>query len=169
VLALVIWAAAIDATGGFVFAIAGIRASSRTALRPLALAVVLMAAGILVYGRRALDEEIERVIGGCRKAAALVAGAAAVAMAAIGVRWATCAASGADAYGYVSQAVLWQRGALHVDQPFVAALPWPDAGAAFAPIGYRVALTGPAIVPSYAPGLPLLMALAERIAGACGT
>jgi hypothetical protein len=55
VLALAIWAAAIDATGGFVFAIAGIRASSRTALRPLALAVVLMAAGVLVYGRRALD------------------------------------------------------------------------------------------------------------------
>jgi len=42
VLALEIRAAAIDATGGFVFAIAGIRASSRIALRPLALAVVLM-------------------------------------------------------------------------------------------------------------------------------
>ncbi len=30
--------------------------------------------------------------------------------------WNTRAAAGADAYGYVSQADLWLRGALHIDQ-----------------------------------------------------
>ena len=35
-------------------------------------------------------------------------------------------------------------------------------------MGYRPAISGHAIVPSYSPGLPLLMAIAERAAGACG-
>src|SRR5207247_5080851 len=100
--------------------------------------------------------------------AAPIAATAAIAVAAIGLRCGTYAASGADAYGYVSQAALWRHGTLRVEQPFAAAIPWPDADSAFAPLGYRRAVTGHAIVPSYAPGLPLLMAVAERGAGACG-
>ena len=57
---------------------------------------------------------------------------------------------------------------LRVEQPFVANVSWPAADWAFAPMGYRPAAVGRAIVPSYPPGLPLLMALAERLAGDCG-
>jgi hypothetical protein len=67
----------------------------------------------------------------------------------------------------VSQAALWARGTLRVEQPFVARVSWPAADSAFAPMGYGVATSGHAIVPSYPPGLPLMMAAAERIAGAC--
>ena len=42
-------------------------------------------------------------------------------------------------------------------------LPWPDASDTLTPLGYRIGAGG-AMVPTYAPGLPLLMALA-RAAG----
>src|SRR6185295_16928621 len=137
-------------------------------LRPLALAAVLLAAGYVVLGRRQIDDGLAQVAVGFNKAAMPVAIAASLAVGAAGLHWGTFAASGVDAYGYVSQAALWTRGTLRVEQPFVAHVSWPAADWAFAPMGYRPVVDGHAIVPSYAPGLPLLMALAERVAGDCG-
>ncbi|HEV8348330.1 MAG TPA: hypothetical protein VGQ16_17260, partial [Vicinamibacterales bacterium] len=84
-----------------------------------------------------------------------------------GVIWNTRAAAGADAYGYVSQADLWLHGNLHIDQSFAAKAPWPLARWTFTPLGYRPEPDGPRIVPSYSPGLPMLMAAAQAIAGTC--
>ena len=167
-LALWSWAAAIAVSAGVRVTVLGLRIVSRDPRRPLAAAAVLLVAGYALAGRRAIDEELDRVATTFGKAALPLAIATALAVAAAGVRWGSFAASGVDAYGYVSQAALWARGSLRVDQPFAAGMPWPDAHMAFAPMGYGPATSGHAIVPSYSPGLPLLMAMAERVAGACG-
>ena len=65
---------------------------------------------------------------------------------------------GADSFGYVSQADLWLAGDLIVEQDWLRGAPWPHVQLSTAPLGYRPAQTGPAIVPMYAPGLPLLLA-----------
>jgi hypothetical protein len=76
------------------------------------------------------------------------------------------AVGGSDEYGYASQAELWLNGTLKIDQPFVTEAPWRGAEWSFAPLGYRPSPADPAVlVPSYAAGLPLLLALAKRIGG----
>lgn len=98
----------------------------------------------------------------------------AVAVLIVGVADRTGAASGADSYGYLSQAELWRGGSLadlKIEQPFVRELPWPNRAWTAAPLGYRPSdLRGAepddgAIVPTYSPGLPGLLALAKRVGG----
>src|SRR5258708_30386959 len=85
------------------------------------------------------------------------------------VRWGWLIAGGSDSYGYVSQAGYWQRGSLVIQEDMIRSSPWPGAALTWSPLGYRPSPTRPdAIVPLYAPGLPLLMALAQMIAGFCG-
>ena len=167
-LALSAWAAAIAVSAGVRFTVLGLTIVSRDPLRPLAVAAVLLAAGYAIFGRRPIDEELDRVASAFGRAALPLAIAAALAVLIAGLHWGSFAASSVDPYGYVSQAALWARGSLHVDQPLAASVPWPDADLAFAPMGYRPAISGHAIVPSYSPGLPMLMAIAERATGACG-
>lgn len=92
----------------------------------------------------------------------------ALAVVVTGFAWNTRVAAGSDAYGYVSQADLWLRGDLHIDQSFGAAVPWPLARWTFTPLGYRPEPVGFRIVPVYAPGLPMLMAIAKAVIGQCG-
>src|SRR3981189_3633549 len=88
-----------------------------------------------------------------------VAGVLAVAVVCAGVRWGAMVAGGADSYGYVSQAGLWQPGRLTGQQDVVRPSPWPLAAATWAPLGYRPSPNQrDAIVPLYPPGLPLVMA-----------
>ena len=82
-------------------------------------------------------------------------------------QWSTRVASGSDSYGYVSEAELWSRGELQIDQSFVANVPWPLAEYTFTPLGYRPTADGLHIVPNYSPGLPLMMAAAKAIGGHC--
>jgi 4-amino-4-deoxy-L-arabinose transferase-like glycosyltransferase len=98
---------------------------------------------------------------------ALLASFLAASVVAIGVIWNTRTAAGSDAYGYVSQADLWRRGNLFIDQPFARDVPWPDPLWTFTPLGYRPAPDGDRIVPTYSPGFPMLMAIARTIAGTC--
>src|SRR5262245_15864238 len=97
----------------------------------------------------------------------LLASLLAVLTVVIGVIWITGTAAGSDAYGYVSQADLWRRGNLFIEQPFARDVPWPDALWTFTPLGYRPAPDGNRIVPTYSPGFPMLMAIAQTIAGTC--
>jgi hypothetical protein len=97
--------------------------------------------------------------------APLLAGCAAVAVVAVGQLRGAPYAGGSDAYGYVSEAHLWATGTLRVEQPFVRDVKWPFAADAFTPLAYRPTADGTAIVPIYAPGLPMLMAIFERLAG----
>src|SRR5438034_1128158 len=103
----------------------------------------------------------------CRFAPWIAAGAA-IAATARACLQGTTVVGGADVHGYVSQAFLWAGGRLRLEQPVAAKLPWPFADAALAPLGYTPASAGHAAVPVYAPGFPILMALAERALGRCG-
>ncbi len=99
---------------------------------------------------------------------AFVAWLLAAATLGVGLTWATTAASGADAHGYVSQADGWLAGRLTVDQSWAADAPWAMARWTLTPLGYRPSnVEGRAwdLVPSYSPGLPLLMAGAKWIGG----
>jgi hypothetical protein len=86
---------------------------------------------------------------------------------AVGVTHATTVAGGADSYGYVSQADLWLEGDLRMEQPWVAELPWPNARWTASPLGYRPGEHEGdwSILPTYSPGLPLLMAAAKGLFG----
>jgi 4-amino-4-deoxy-L-arabinose transferase-like glycosyltransferase len=109
----------------------------------------------------------DRLIGRLLRAHASAAAILALTVVGTGVIWNTRAAAGADAYGYVSQTDLWRRGNLFIDQRFSAEVPWPLARWTFAPLGYRPEPDGFRIVPTYSPGLPMLMAIATEMAGAC--
>jgi hypothetical protein len=75
-------------------------------------------------------------------------------------------AGGADALGYVSQAYLWLDGEVWIDNGLARAVPWPNAPESLTPLGYRPR-DSTASVPTYSPGVPLIMA-AFAFFGACG-
>lgn len=85
-----------------------------------------------------------------------------------GLTCGTFVAGGSDPYGYVSQSELWRMGQLHVSQPLAGQLPWPNSQDVLSPLGYRPSPDGTSIVPTYAPGLPLLMAGASVLSGPIG-
>jgi len=89
----------------------------------------------------------------------------AIAVGALGIWKGSFAVGDGDAFGYVSEATLIARGSLHIEQQFVRTLPWPFADWTFAPAGYRPATLRGFIVPTYPVGLPLFMALFQRLAG----
>jgi hypothetical protein len=95
-----------------------------------------------------------------------VFGLAAVTLA-LGLVFGSSVAAGADSYGYVSEADLWVSGQLKVSQPWVRDIPWPNASNTFTPLGYTPFTAGEpgSIVPTYSPGLPLLMAAMKLVAG----
>ncbi len=97
--------------------------------------------------------------------AATVGCAVALLVAIVGIWNASFVAGASDAYGYVSEADLIAHGHLSVEQQFVRTLPWPFADWSFAPAGYRPAVERGFIVPTYPAGVPVIMALFERLAG----
>lgn len=104
-----------------------------------------------------------------RRLAGMLAAVLALAALSAGVHWGVMVAGGSDSYGYVSQAGLWRQGSLVVQEDVIGRSPWPLAAATWTPLGYRPAPgRSDAIVPMYAPGLPLLMAFFQTFGGFCG-
>lgn len=160
------WTAVVAVTGGFAYTIGRVRVASHDPLRPALVAAALVTVGYIAFGRD-FDRGIEVRDRHARTAGALLVVLAAAAVVVAALEWGTFAASGADAFGYVSQSALWRAGTLRIETPRVAELTWPAADAAFAPLGYKAARAGHAIVPTYSPGLPMMMAVAAAIAGDC--
>jgi hypothetical protein len=161
------WSAIVLATGGVDASIAGVAVRSRAPGRSLIVGLVLVALQALVY-REAFTRDVERLSARLRPALpafALICGAMLLAQA---VQFGSFAASGADASGYVSQAYGWARGRLPRAEPVPVVLPWPSGDASLAPLGYRPGTQPHTIVPTYAPGLPLMMAASAIAAGPCG-
>src|SRR5688572_25559877 len=134
-------------------------------MRALAVAAVALALRMAVGGVSTLGADIDlfvRVFTPRGIAIALVAVAIFT-----GVVAGSDVAGGADFYGYISQADLWLRRELVIAQPAAAAVPWPDGQWTFAPLGYRPSPHGDAIVPTYAVGFPLLLALFKYLGGQC--
>src|SRR6266850_3867002 len=101
--------------------------------------------------------------------ASLATAVVAILAGAASVHWGSTVVGGADSYGYLSQAGLWQQGELLIRGDVIRQSPWPLAFETWAPLGYRPAAGGiDAVAPLYPPGLPLVMALFQRVFGYCG-
>jgi len=153
--ALLVWiAAAVCAPAG-----ARVRTVLGDVLRPLNhLGRAMAASGSRTFGR------VWRVASQPPGTSVLVAGLAALLLA---TSWARGAyvAGGSDSYGYVSEAHLFATGRLRADLPLAHKFPHVSIQA-LTPLGYRPGVDGSAeLVPTYAPGLPLTMAVVERVAG----
>ena len=151
-----LWALAVWIVGGFTIALAGVTIHSHDPFRPLTIAMVAAIVYLATRGpfnARRLTMPLAVLLALCPAVA--------------GIARNSWTAGGADQYAYVSQADLWLNGDLTVPIPLAAAAPWPEALLTFMPHGFRPAVSGPALVPVTAPGLPLLMAAAKTIAGHC--
>jgi hypothetical protein len=151
---------------GMSTSVAGLRISARTLFRPVVLA---LAAGLIVLSR---SERRRRQFADlwtlAQRHATKIAVAIAIVVFAVAMRTSLFEASASDQWGYVSQAALWTRGDLVVEQPLAADAPWPDATWTLAPLGYRPGQRPTTIVPTYPPGLPLIMAGFIRVFGPFG-
>jgi hypothetical protein len=155
-------------SGGGRPTVLGVHVSLTSAARPFLIAAACSIGGVLCWP--------SGVRNGLRRAGALprthpraLAAALSCIVFAAGSYWGCMVAGGSDASGYVSQARLWRQGAVIVPQPIVARSPWPIAADTWAPLGYRPAARDRnAVVPTYSPGLPLLMAMAQALVGFCG-
>jgi len=162
------WAGAVWLTGGVAFTVAGLRVSSRSTVRPAVLAAVLAASALWGWStdhrRRYLAAVRQRGDRLAPWAAALVALALALTSAAFGGH----VAGASDASGYVSQSRLWAAGRVRVPAPALTADRWPDRGWLVAPLGYAPSHVEGELGPTYAPGLPWLMAVGAAVAGEAG-
>lgn len=85
-----------------------------------------------------------------------------------GVAYGSRAAAGADSFGYVSQAYLWLKGDLRLEDPLYLSRHWPHMELTLAPLGYQPGPERRMIVPTYSPGIPLIMAGFHLLFGICG-
>lgn len=99
------------------------------------------------------------------RAAPAVGAMAAIVVVIVGLAEGSAVAGGSDSYGYVSLAHLIASGRVRVEPVPLAELTPAIPLRALAPLGYRLSPDNDALVPSYAPGLPLVMAVFEWIAG----
>ena len=77
----------------------------------------------------------------------------------------TFSAGGADSYGYVSQADLWLQRTLIIEEPLADEAPWRNANWTLTPFGYRPGDRRGTMVPTYSPGLPMVMAAFKAVGG----
>ena len=166
---VLLWTAFVAASGGGRLHLGPLVISSRSAVRPGILAAVLYAASLLLASAsdrsgawRWLRDCLERWW-------VLAALAAAGAVLWLGLTYGSYAVGGSDSFGYVTQAYLWLDGDLHVTlEPLASRVPWPFADESLTPLGYRPGPARHTMVPTYPPGLPLIMAGFLRVFGACG-
>jgi hypothetical protein len=160
------WAALVLVTGGIEWRIAGVLFRSKDPGRALAAAIVLLLIHAVAF-RQTFSCDIDRLASFVRRLLPGLALCCAVVLGVHAVRYGTFTASGSDSWGYVSQAYGWANGTLPRAEPIPISLPWPSGDASLAPLGYRPGPQPHTIVPSYAPGFPLMMAAALAF-GACG-
>ena len=161
------WVVAVLLTGGLHLHLWGWQVTSSDPWRAGALSALSFAAFLFVTRLPG-----ERLVGRFERSAVRLAGGMAVIIAvvivALAVRFGTYTAGGSDAYGYVSQAHRLLEGSLRTSEPLATSAPWPDATWTLSPLGYRPGPQNGTIVPTYAAGLPMLMAAALMVAGPCG-
>jgi len=165
--AFLAWAAVVYASDGIQWRIAGVMFRSRDPGRVLLLFDVLVLLQALLYPRE-FARDVDRIAAFVRARAAWFAAGLALLLAAHGLGFGSFTAGGADAYGYVSQAFGWATGHLPRAYDLPLRLPFPSSDLIQTPLGYRVGPEPHTMVPTYSPGLPLLMAAAILVTGAIG-
>jgi hypothetical protein len=163
--ALAVVATVVAVSGGFRVTAGGFRISARS---PQSAAMAAVVFGVWWFGaarrRQAVAADLTKVWRGVGAQSSRIIGGLALVSAVVAASFATRSASGADASGYLSQAGMWARGAWHYADPL-------DAGGIAernewltTPLGWRPAAPG-VQVPTYPPGLPLLMAVPHALGG----
>jgi hypothetical protein len=159
----------IAVSGGLVASVGGVRVSARSWRVAAALALVAAAAWAWSARKGGAARADLEALGAFLDARgqALVHALAGLTVV-VALVFATYSASGSDASGYLSQASMWSHLATRVADPLVILPDWPLAPGGTAPLGWRPALEGGWQVPTYAPGLPWLMAMPHAMAGTTG-
>lgn len=155
-------------TGGVFVRVADVNISSRDPLRPALAAAALFGLSIFLTPRDRRQAAWEWLRNVAFRTSPLFAVAAAIGVAWVAAAYGARAVSGADSFGYVSQAYLWLDRSLVIPEPFSAEAPWSSPLEAIAPLGYRTGHSPGTIVPTYSPGLPLIMAAFHTVLGICG-
>jgi hypothetical protein len=164
-LLVVMLAAWIAVHGRIDYTIAG-RHHALRRVTPVSLGAWLLLLGAAaMLGREHRDRIIRVWQSRVRAAGAYVGLLLAVVVSIVALAFGAFTAAGADPYGYVSQASLWAAGNPVQPLPLIA-LDAPGGAAAFCPLGYTPGAAAGTMVPTYAPGLPLQMAILIRAAGA---
>lgn len=156
----------IEVIGGINTRVSGVRISAHGFFRPLLFALACFMVGFWRLDAQGRDRLIQRLSTLWLGVLPWLVPIAAAIVLWLGLAFGTRAAGGSDPYGYVSQSELWRQGDLRVHQAFVDTMPWPNADWTFTPLGYRPAANH-TLVPTYAPGLPRLMAIFMMAFGAC--
>lgn len=174
------WAFAVVAIGGVAIDVGPLRVSSHNARNPFLLTIVAGVAASVLYrkGDRRQQWDADRawlselawravpLVLRRRVTPGVFAAVTAAMVVLVGIVAGADVVGGADSYGYVSQAHLWARGSLPVPQPLLNDWPADVPQEALVPLGYRLNPDRSGLVPLYAPGLPMMMAVFERAAGA---
>ena len=166
---LALFSLALFVTGGFVTSMLDVRVSARSP-RPAAIAAgAALGAWLFLAARaRALCEDLTSVQSWLvRHAPVLVVAIAAIA-GAVAIRHGSFSAGSSDPSGYLSQAAMLQNWRLERVEPLAAAANWPDAVQTVSPLGWRAASDPNYQVPTYAVGLPMLMAPLHAAGGLIG-
>ena len=164
---LIVVAVVLAVSGGFRTTVGGFRISVRS---PLAASIASLIAGgawlALARRDRAIAADLEAAWRSLERNASRIIGVVGLIAAIVAATFATRSAAGADASGYLSQAEMWSDGAWLVANPLADVLhgsdPWLTT-----PLGWRPAGSS-YHVPTYPPGLPLLMAIPHALAGIKG-
>jgi hypothetical protein len=165
--AFLVWAALVVGTGGIQWRIGGVLFRSRDPGRALMILAALLAAQALLY-RDQFSRDVERLVAALRRRAGWVAAALSVLLFAHAIHNGSFVATGSDSYGYVSQAYGWARGPLPRPYPLRLSLPFPSGEQMQIPLGYRAGQSPHTMVPTYASGLPFMMALGIMTMGSIG-
>jgi hypothetical protein len=165
--AFFVWAALVVATGGIQVRLAGVLFRSRDPGRALVIVAVLLAVQAFLY-REQFSRDVERAVALASRRAAWAAAALSVLMLTHAIVNGTFVAAGSDSYGYVSQAYGWVQGPLPRPYPLTLSLPFPSGDQMQIPLGHRAGLTPHTMIPTYAPGLPFMMALGIMAVGSIG-
>jgi hypothetical protein len=163
---LLAWGVIVTLTGGVDARVAGVAIRSRDPFRALVASLALFLVFALRY-RAEFTERLDRLGAVLRRYATALALAAAAALALHGIVFGGFGVGGSDAYGYVNQAYDWAEGRLPRPQPLAVSLPFETSDPMQIPLGYREGQQPHTMVPTYAAGLPLLMAV-TLVAGSCG-
>ncbi len=165
-IALALLAAAVWAAGGFVVAPRGMRVSARSPIPAAVLALgALVVWAVLARRAQAASADLTGADAWLRRHAQAFVVAIAGLAAAVSLNFQTFSAAGADASGYFSQAAMLADGRLTRDEPLASIATWSGGGATLVPLGWRATADAATQVPTYAIGLPLLMAPLHSLGG----
>jgi hypothetical protein len=153
-------------SGGTRITVGGLRISARSPLAPsIAAAALLGAWGWMASRRGRAAADLAAMASSVEKHACAIVIGLAAASAGMAIAFGTFAAAGADASGYLSQAAMWTTGRLGWPDPLPLMPGWPADAGISAPLGWHAASERGWQVPTYGPGLPLLMALPLALGG----